>query len=45
MIRACTHTDLDTIFAIVNDGAQAYKGIIPADRWAEPYMSREKLQH
>ncbi len=31
--------------AIINDAAQAYKGHIPADRWREPYMSREALQH
>src|SRR5579862_5624164 len=45
MIRLCTAHDFDHIYSIVNDGAQAYKGIIPADRWTEPYMSREKLQH
>ena len=45
MIRHCDHRDLELICAIINDGAQAYKGIIPADRWTEPYMSREKLQH
>jgi N-acetylglutamate synthase-like GNAT family acetyltransferase len=45
MIRECAASDFDTIHAIINDGAQAYKGIIPADRWTEPYMSREKLQH
>jgi GNAT superfamily N-acetyltransferase len=45
MIRPCTREDFDTIHAIVNDGAQAYKGIIPADRWTEPYMSREHLEH
>lgn len=45
MIRRCSSQDLDQIHAIINDGAQAYKGIIPADRWAEPYMSREHLQH
>ena len=45
MIRRCEDHDLDVIWAIINDGAQAYKGIIPADRWTEPYMSREKLQH
>ena len=44
MIRRCTDTDFDAIFAIVNDGAQAYKGIIPADRWHEPYMTREELR-
>ena len=45
MIRRCDDRDFDTVWAIINDGAQAYKGIIPADRWTEPYMSREKLQH
>jgi GNAT superfamily N-acetyltransferase len=44
MIRRCEDRDFDDIWVIVNDGAQAYKGIIPADRWTEPYMSREKLQ-
>jgi N-acetylglutamate synthase-like GNAT family acetyltransferase len=33
------------IYAIINDAAMAYKGVIPADRWKEPYMSREYLQH
>src|SRR5258707_5873648 len=45
MIRGCDPRDFESIWAIINDGAQAYKGIIPADRWTEPYMSREKLQH
>jgi tRNA-Thr(GGU) m(6)t(6)A37 methyltransferase TsaA len=45
MIRICAPQDFDQIFTIINDGAQAYKGIIPADRWTEPYMSREKLRH
>jgi N-acetylglutamate synthase-like GNAT family acetyltransferase len=45
MIRGCDERDFEPIWAIINDGAQAYKGIIPADRWTEPYMSREKLQH
>ena len=44
MIRPCNHLDFDTIWTIINDGAQAYKGIIPDDRWTEPYMSREALQ-
>jgi GNAT superfamily N-acetyltransferase len=43
-IRACTPADLPAIFDIINDAAQAYKGIIPADRWHEPYMSMEHLQ-
>ena len=43
MIRASRDADLPTILAIVNDAAQAYRGVIPADRWHEPYMSREEL--
>src|SRR6202041_2233416 len=45
MIRRCDDRDFELIWTIINDGAKAYKGIIPADRWTEPYMSREKLQH
>jgi GNAT superfamily N-acetyltransferase len=45
MIRRCDDRDLEVIWAIINDGAQAYRGIIPVDRWTEPYMSREKLRH
>jgi GNAT superfamily N-acetyltransferase len=45
MIRRCDHRDFASIFEIINDGAQAYKGVIPPDRWTEPYMSRDKLQH
>jgi N-acetylglutamate synthase-like GNAT family acetyltransferase len=45
MIRRCDERDFELIWTIINDGAQAYRGIIPADRWTEPYMSREKLQH
>jgi len=45
MIRPCKPDDFETIYEIVNDAAQAYKGVIPADRWHEPYMPREELQH
>lgn len=45
MIRPCTENDTDSICDIVNDGAQAYKGIIPADCWHEPYMPLSELQH
>ena len=44
-IRPCSSDDFGTILEIVNDAAQAYQGVIPADRWQEPYMSREKLRH
>jgi GNAT superfamily N-acetyltransferase len=45
MIRRCEDRDSEVIWTIINDGAQAYKDVIPADQWTEPYMSREKMQH
>ncbi len=45
MIRECTETDFTTMFDIINDAAQAYKGVIPNDRWNEPYMPSEELRH
>ncbi len=45
MIRPCTADDFETVYAIVNDAAQAYCGVIPADRWKSPYMPREELRH
>lgn len=45
MIRQCTEADIDSIFQIVNNAAQAYKGIIPADCWKYPYMPNEELVH
>ncbi len=45
MIRRCDNRDFEQILAIINDGARAYKGVIPEDCWTEPYMSRKELQH
>jgi len=45
MIRACDDQDLAAIYTIINDAAQAYKGVIPPDRWHEPYMPLEELRH
>ena len=45
MIRPCHPQNFEAIWNIVNDGAQAYKGIIPEDRWREPYMSKSELRH
>jgi GNAT superfamily N-acetyltransferase len=45
MIRQCTDSDFETLHAIITDSARAYKGVIPADCWQEPYMSREHLRH
>lgn len=43
VLRPCKPGDFEEIYAIINDGAQAYKGVIPADRWHDPYMSRPAL--
>ncbi len=44
-IKLCADkSGVDKIFEIINDGAQAYKGIIPDDRWHEPYMPFEELR-
>ena len=45
MIRRCKDTDFDAIVAIINDGAQAYRGAIPADCWKDPYMPEQELRH
>jgi GNAT superfamily N-acetyltransferase len=42
-IRRCRGDERDAILGIVNDAAEAYRGVIPADRWHEPYMSGEEL--
>jgi GNAT superfamily N-acetyltransferase len=43
VIRPCREADRDAVRAIVNAAAEAYRGVIPADRWHEPYMAREEL--
>lgn len=45
MIRSCDPPDVDAIFEIINDGARAYRGVIPADCLKEPYMPMEELEH
>jgi N-acetylglutamate synthase-like GNAT family acetyltransferase len=44
MIRRCDSDDVPAIFAIVNDAAAAYRGVIPADRWHEPYMPEDEVR-
>ena len=43
MIRPCTPADFDRVLAIINAAAEAYRGIIPPDRWKEPYMPAVEL--
>ena len=44
MIRRLLPQDFDDLFAVLNDAAQAYRGVIPMDRWNEPYMPSEELR-
>ncbi len=45
MIRPCTNDDVSSILEIISDSATAYRGVIPADCWHEPYMSLDYLRH
>lgn len=42
-IRPCQAADLPVIFELINESARAYKGVIAADRWHEPYMPMPEL--
>src|SRR5216684_3182986 len=44
LIRKSAEPDWAAVLAIVNAAAQAYRGVIPADRWREPYMPRDELE-
>ena len=44
MIRPCTPADFDRILTVINAAAEAYRGIIPPDRWKEPYMPAAELE-
>jgi GNAT superfamily N-acetyltransferase len=43
-IRPCRDDEREAIAAIVNAAAEAYRGVIPADRWHEPYMPLDELE-
>ena len=44
LIRQSVEADFAAMWAIINDAARAYRGVIPADRWHEPYMSADELK-
>jgi GNAT superfamily N-acetyltransferase len=44
-IRRCRDDERAAILEIVNAAAEAYRGVIPADRWRDPYMPGEELDH
>jgi GNAT superfamily N-acetyltransferase len=42
-IRPCDDRERPEILALINDAAEAYRGVIPADCWREPYMAGDEL--
>jgi GNAT superfamily N-acetyltransferase len=44
-IRPVRDGERETMLAIINSAAVAYRGVIPADRWHEPYMPPDELEH
>lgn len=44
MIFKCNQEDLHVICDIINDASIAYKGVIPEDRWHEPYIPEDELR-
>ena len=44
MIRRCRQSDAARIYYIINESAKVYEGVIPADRYHQPYMPVEELE-
>jgi len=44
MIRKCQADDSQRIYSIINEAAKAYQGVIPADCYHQPYMSKDELE-
>jgi GNAT superfamily N-acetyltransferase len=42
-VRPCRDDERAAVLAIINAAAEAYRGVIPADRWHEPYMPSGEL--
>jgi GNAT superfamily N-acetyltransferase len=43
-MRRLIESDFEMILSTINDGAAAYRGVVPADRLSDPYMSAEELR-
>ena len=42
-VRPCRKDERSVISEIINAAAEVYRGVIPADRWHDPYMSLPEL--
>ena len=45
LIREIRQADMESALAIINDAAKAYRGVIPSDRWREPYMHGDEFEN
>ncbi|MGA2451276.1 MAG: GNAT family N-acetyltransferase [Polyangiaceae bacterium] len=45
MIRSLSVDDHRELLVIINDAAEAYRGVIPADRFHDPYFAERDLSH
>jgi len=44
VIRRCLEADFEATYIIINEAAEAYRGVIPIDCWREPYMAKDELR-
>jgi GNAT superfamily N-acetyltransferase len=44
LIRKVSPSEIGSVLGVINDAAQAYEGVIPAECWKQPYMSAEELK-
>ena len=43
-VRPCREDERSAILTIINLAARAYRGVIPAERWHEPYMPLREFE-
>jgi len=44
-LRECVATDVGDVLAVISAASVAYRGVIPADRYHDPYMPADELRH
>ena len=44
MIAPCSAAEATRIYEVINEAAEAYRGVIPEDQWHEPYMPMKALE-
>lgn len=44
VIRGCRDSEREAVLGVINAAAEAYRGVIPPDRWHEPYFPASELE-